>query len=127
MTYMQTSSNIDMHENKKTFTGPIVAFAVGLCLIGSLALVQFTPLMPDAFAQQTSTQSSTFGLTGPHLQKVPFQLQNGIPLGPPYGTPHPMYQSTFYALIGGVAIIMAIGVRTVLSVKHPKKIVWGLK
>lgn len=107
-----------MQENKKS-TGPIVAFAVGLSLIGSLALVQFTPLIPDAFAQQTGTQSSSSGSTSPYVPKLSFQPQNGIPLGPPYGNPTATQQAELVA-IGVVLGAFATGIATAIYLARGK-------
>ncbi|MGH2612683.1 MAG: hypothetical protein ACRDFB_06485 [Rhabdochlamydiaceae bacterium] len=79
-------------------------------LLGVLALVAILAIPQVAFAQQVSKGPSSFGVG----QKA------GIPLGPPYGTAQPMHQGTFYALIVGMAAIIAIGAGTVLSVKHLK-------
>ena len=59
-------------------------------LLSVLALVTFVTISPHAFAQQGSSSTGQ---------------QNGIPLGPPYGTPGYVDPNAVYGWSAGIAIV----------------------
>lgn len=98
-------------ENRKLSIGPVIAFAVCIGMIGSFAMAGFVPMMPQAFAEPSAQSNVVYN--GPQVPQVSFQSQNGIPLGPPYGTPTLWHEEqttaiavSVGALVFGVALVI---------------------
>ena len=95
--------------------------AVGMFLIGSLALVQLAQA-PEAFAQQTSTQTSAFGPSSPQVLNLQPTPKGGIPLGPPYGHPAIRFDEKVMAAASGVGVVaIGIGIWFYLYVTRRKR------
>lgn len=93
-------------ENRKSSIRSIIAFAVCIGMVGSFAMAGFVPIMPQAFAEP-SVQSNV-AYNGPHVPQVSFHLQNGIPLGPPYGTPTLWHEEQTIAVVASIGALVFV-------------------
>ena len=111
---------MDIMQNKRTSSGKIAAFTVGLCLVGSAAVAGLVPAIPEVFAVQGGAQS-TSGARGPHVPQISFQQQNGIPLGPPYGN-NPMWKDEGYLGVAVALGALVVGIGSVVCFARGKSI-----
>ena len=94
-------------ENKKLSAGPIIALVVGIGMVGSVAMVGFNPMMSQGFAEPSA--QSAIPSNGPHVPRASFQTQNGIPLGPQYGSPATMHVEQTIAIAMAV-VVLVVGI-----------------